>query len=522
VKKEHKDLLNRKMSTEQVDTVVQDIVKKRIKRTRQTNLLCPHYKCMYRSQSAIDYEVHQGIHHQNVIISSKFCSLCFTFMQKRLLKSHYKQNHTYRCCDIIIDSAQESVKHVMIHHHNTFIRSVKECNRAQLAKASLSPRKCTPWGNIYPANIEGTPVKGLTQAQVHKMAISAGNERTIQHIMIQIDKSHSYYEQVSQIESNRNINAIILQEYLKRAAVKLNSGIETGDENPDKPSVVDYPDNCIQCQDSDDHLISMQYCFSRRLHTSQLGEFQSEKLPKKIFTQAQAILMGHTYYTITPPNLRGSFLNLSILDMEGKICNTGYKKGFPIQFSSRKGKTEKPGLEDTYCSVVSSIVHRLPSDISCPIFVEFGLERAPDQTLDNQYIQVISFVNEIYHIGLMSKCQLVVLGTFPEQYPFMPTSSYQRECEQINIVNKMLLSTCYNYAIPCYVVAGELISNLRQAQNRKLWTKRQDGKDEPLFNHNGTVTREFVRRTNSLFKALLESIQLAKNEIDSIPPQGKR
>ncbi|MBM3938617.1 MAG: hypothetical protein FJ333_08205, partial [Sphingomonadales bacterium] len=451
VKKEHKDLLNRKMSSEQIEKVVKDILKKREKRTRQTNLLCPHYKCMYRSQSVIDYEIHQGLQHQNVLVSSKICPLCLTFLQKKLLKSHYKQRHAYRCCNITIDSAQESVKHVMIHHHNTFIKSVKECNRALLTKASLSRRKCTPWGNIYPTSIEGTAVKELTQSQIHKMAISTGSERTVQHTMMQVDKTHSHHEKINQTESYRNINAIILQEFLKKAAVKLDSKIDTCDENPDKPPFVDYPDNCIQCQDSDDHLTSMQFCFSRRLHMSQLGDFQGEKLPKKIFTQAKAILMGHTYFTITPPDLRGSILNLSVLDMEGKICNTGYRKGFPIQLSSRKGKAERPGLEDTYCSIVSSIVQLLPNEVSCPIFVEFGLERAQEQTLDNQYVQVVSFVNEIFHIGLMTKCQLIILGTFPGQYPFMPTSSYQQECEQINIVNRMLLSMCYNYAIPCYI-----------------------------------------------------------------------
>jgi len=107
VKKEQKDLLNRKMSSEQIEKVVRDISKKREKRTRQTNLLCPHYKCMYRSQSVLDYEIHQGLQHQNVLVSSNICPLCLTFMQKKLSKSHYRQKHTYRCCNITIESAQD-------------------------------------------------------------------------------------------------------------------------------------------------------------------------------------------------------------------------------------------------------------------------------------------------------------------------------------------------------------------------------------------------------------------------------
>jgi len=146
----------------------------------------------------------------------------------------------------------------MIHHHNTFIKSVKESNRALLAKASLTHRKVTPWGNIYPTSIEGTAVKERTQSQIHKMAISTGSERTVQHAMMQVDKTHSHHERLNKTESYRNVSAIILQEFLKKAAVKLDSKTDISGENPDKPPIVDYPDNCIQCQDSEDHLTSMQ------------------------------------------------------------------------------------------------------------------------------------------------------------------------------------------------------------------------------------------------------------------------
>ena len=151
-----------------------------------------------------------------------------------------------------------------------------------------------------------------------------------------------------------------------------------------------------------------------------------------------------------------------------------------------------------------------------PIFVEFYIlnNLVP---LDETYYKLVSaFISRLLQIRRETEQTFIVLCPLIRRYSANTATSIQNNhIRNISLARNMLIALCWKCHIPVFDLQG-IVNSCQVKINPVEWSYNKRHNMEPLFNYDGTSTRELIRRIKVPIEDAILEVRNAKTEMQQL------
>ena len=293
-----------------------------------------------------------------------------------------------------------------------------------------------------------------------------------------------------------------------RILTKFHADLPTANYIPSEEIIQerDYQGQCAYCKDDLDHRSNTLDCINANTSTPVAYRLKKQLLTESSIRQAKIILIG----VLTRCFGRALNSTLSILNLSDTRKRVSYAYYYSLgQKSVLNEKRAKITIFSNYFMHLRQTFSLLPKGLTNPILIEFLLNHT-DGTSENIYLQVTGFLSQLLELRKQYKFTIIVLGPIVKGTAKISYEHYLRIYRINHVATKILVYLGMKFLIPVMSMEGLITSQLRNNESSN-WTHLPGSKVEPLFNKNGSVTREFVHR----WSKVLNKLENATSEVNA-------
>ncbi len=513
---EHGHLLGRQYHPNSVYISLRRMHVSRINRNVPVSITCN--VCYKEAGSGIAHLIHTYANHDDHDGAPQFCGDCMIPIEKDTLVGHYNKTHSTFCrrCVTSFTDITAFLSHTFRRHLSDILIMVDVVTIRKLVEHAIHNRVHVPWDNLFrllPVTDNGNRLlPGLFTTELLNTIDSISPTDSPLHKILVPYCDHQ--DVLTHVESGRiNVGFIqdtlqawrdtTFQTHLNEALIASTSHLSLSHIQIFEKEVIEVDEAyCPTCRDDWPHNESSEKCIEYHRTVTRLQELVGFRLEQQDLLKQAAILIGAKSFTRCPHTISYPVLNLSETSRNPKYT-TGYNHGRPVVFSEQGNHGRN--YHDYFETVkkVASAVGRFKCML---VVVEFFLLEGTDYSSRHEiYFQVLAFIAELEIIRSHAQCQFVVLPPIRRHVALGTAESYMESQKLNGLAENILSLVCVKQRIPVAPAYGEIVAHGIYALNYGAWTSRENENQEPLFNHAGTPTREFIARFGSFLEKIIEA-----------------
>jgi len=516
----HGYLLGHHYNANTIHMTLQQMHIARINHNQPVDNMCTY--CYKVTGNGLTHLIHFYANHTTHSALPQYCGICFSPIQDETMIEHYNAHHSTQChkCNTSLSHQRPPITDIKGHIDHIFACHLPELwtiidskTLAKLVDNATTGQYLVPWTNNFrelPSCQEGNIllpglysnefqeiINALSPADsnLHKVHIPYND---LFDITVYFEQGKIRTEHIADIQ--KAYQNSLLQNKLNEIELEESMSLSLGHTLIFETEVAQTRDSpCTTCKDDWNHSDSPDKCIDPDFTTSRIDElFDFSLTPSHIHNHA-AILVGAKTFTHVAPSEDFPILNLSCKDKHVKYT-TGHVDGKPVVYSSW-GNHDRHYHD--YLDTVRKVVSMVGRNRCMLVFVEFFLLGAELDKRNEIYYQVLAFIAGLEKIRAVSDCQFVVLPPIRRHERFGTADRFMKLHHLNGLAANMLSLVCTKRRIPLLSLYGAVTSHGVYVLNSGAWTHHENESAEPLFNSNGSTTREFAHRvTRSLENAI--------------------
>jgi len=471
--------------------------------------------CHLVCNTPIELLIHSNVQHPALENALNYCPDCFVPLTSTSYALHWKDYHKATCCQMNFSSLTSYLNHRFRDHFSDVIVQVREGILKKMYETTKSNPIRTLWDpnmrTILSTNRYNSTMPGLySQDFINIVRDVNSSDQPLHRILLPYEN----YTDLKNLHKDKWSALPYEEAILRDATLQHYLNIEM-QKNLNKMSYTHaniFLDEishtvktlCSFCRDNTSHE-NKENCIDFATTTPESMDTNNMKLSAKKINSYAAILIGATSQSYGYlGKTKYPILNLSDYSRDIKYA-TGTANYANVIYNPSGRHIYIAQVVKDYFRIIRNVISMLSVRSHQLIFIEFFPFNTEDISKLDIFYQITSFINETLKVKKEFDCNIVVLPPIRRYKPDMTPTEYMHSHKVCQWASSILSAVCTKVNVPCFINSGEIVSVSNQLLNTGTWLGHEENENEPLYNSNGTSTRELKRRMARMMDQILSA-----------------